>query len=125
MKVTYDRGADAMLIELAEAEVAETRDIARGVYADYDSDGRVIAFEILKASRKYDLVESEIEPPDPYMSVSEAGEMFGISPTTLRRQIAKGVLKGSKSGRVRHDHVATYVRERRGESESPDSRSQA
>ena len=115
MKITYDRDADAMLILLADSEVEETKSVAPGFFADYDADGRVIALEILKATQKYDFDQTEIEPPDPYMSLSDAGEMFGLSPTTLRHQIARGVLKGSKFGRnwmVRHDHMAAYIRER-------------
>ena len=115
MKVTYDRDADAMSIVLADAEVEETKSFAPGFFADYDSDGRVVALEILKAGQKYDLSKTELQPPDPYMSLSDAGDMFGLSPTTLRHQIVKGVLKGKKFGRnwmVRHDHMAAYVRER-------------
>ena len=115
MKLTYDKNIDAMLIVLAGAEVEETKDIAPGVYADYDADGRVVALEILKASQKYDFDETEMETPDPYLSLSDAGKVFGLSPTTLRHQIARGVLKGSKFGRnwmVRHDHMVAYIRER-------------
>ena len=115
MKLTYDERADAMVILLAKAEVEETKDIAPGVYADYDAEGRVIALEILKASQKYDLDQAEIEPPNPYMPLSAAGEMYGLSPTTLRHQIVRGVLPGRKFGRnwmVRHDDMAAYARER-------------
>ena len=115
MNITYDKHADAMVITLAKAEVEETKDIAPGVYADYDADGRVISLEILGASRKYDFDGSKIEPPNPYMPLSDAGEMYGLSPTTLRHQIVRGVLPGRKFGRnwmVRHDHMATYFRDR-------------
>ena len=115
MNITYDERADAMVIRLADAEVQETKDIAPGVYADYDAGGRVISLEILRASRKYDFDGSEIEPPNPYMPLSAAGEMYGLSPTTLRHQIARGVLPGRKFGRnwmVRHDDMATYFRDR-------------
>ena len=114
MKVTYDRNADAMSIVLADADVEETRSVAPGFFADYDADGRIVALEILKAAQKYDFDQANIKPPNPYLSLSQAGEMFGLSPTTLRHQIAKGVLKGKKFGRnwmVRNDHMATYVRE--------------
>lgn len=115
MKITYDKHADAMSIVLAEAEVEETKSVAPGFFADYDADGRVIALEILRTAQKYDFDLTDIQPPNPYLSLSEAGEMFGLSPTTLRHQIAKGVLKGKKFGRnwmVHHTHIATYVRER-------------
>ena len=115
MKITYDKNVDAMTILLANLDIEETRDIAPGVYVDYDAEGRVVALEILKASQKCDLSGVEMQPPDPYMSLSDAGRLFGLSPTTLRHQIARGVLKGKKFGRnwmVRNDHMAAYVRER-------------
>ena len=115
MKVTYDRKADAMSIVLADADVEETKSVAPGFFADYDASGRIVALEILKASQKYDLGDTELQPPNPYMSLSDAGRLYGLSPTTLRHQIARGVLKGKKFGRnwmVRNDHMATYVRER-------------
>ena len=115
MKITYDKHADAMSITLADAEVEETKSVAPGFFADYDADGRVIALEILNTTQKYDFDLTHIEPPNPYLSLSEAGEMFGLSPTTLRHQIAKGVLKGKKFGRnwtVRHDHITAYVHQR-------------
>ena len=115
MKITYDRDADAMSIVLADAEVEETKSVAPGFFADYDADGRVIALEILNTTRKYEFDLTDIEPPNPYLSLSEAGEMFGISPTTLRCQITKGVLKGKKFGRnwtVRHDDIIAYIRQR-------------
>ena len=61
MRFTYDRTADAILILLAEAKVEKTKEIAPGVYADYDSEGRLIAVEALKASEKYDLNGVEAE----------------------------------------------------------------
>ena len=115
MKITYDKNVDAVMILFADADIEETKDIAPGVYVDYDANARMVGLEILKASKKYDLSDIDIQPPDPYMPLSDAGRLYGLSPTTLRRQIAKGVLKGKKFGRnwmVRNDHMADYVRER-------------
>ena len=115
MKITYDKNVDAMMILFSDSDIEETRDIAPGVYVDYDADGRMVGLEILKASQKYDLGDTEIQPPNPYMSLSDAGRLYGLSPTTLRHQIARGVLKGKKFGRnwmVRNDHMANYIRER-------------
>ena len=115
MKITYDKNIDAMMILFSGSDIEETRDIAPGVYVDYDAEGRMVGLEILKASEKYDLSDTEIQPPDRYMSLSDAGAMYSLSPTTLRHQISKGVLKGKKFGRnwmVRNDHMADYVRER-------------
>ena len=115
MKATYDRCADSLAIVLADAEVEETRNITPGVEVDYDSSGRVVAIEVLHASNKYDVTEVTLEAPDPYLSLTEAGELVGISPTTLRHQIARGVLPGAKIGRnwaVHQRDLFKYAAER-------------
>ena len=115
MRITYDREADVLSILLADAEVEETRNIAPGVEVDYDSGGRVLGMEFLSAGRKYDLGGTELEQPDPYHPLAAAAAMFGLSPTTLRHQIARGVLKGVKFGRnwmVHRDDLDSYIKER-------------
>ena len=115
MRATYDQHSDALTIVLADAEVEETKNIAPGVELDYDSTGRVVAIEVLNASSKYDVSHVVLEAPDPYMSLAEAGELVGISPTTLRHQIARGVLPGTKIGRnwaVHHRDLVKYAMER-------------
>ena len=115
VKLTYDEDADAVMMLLADAEVEETREISIGVYADYDVQGRLIALEILDACKNYDLAEGELDAPNPFLSLAAAGEMYGISPTTLRHQIARGVLKGVKAGRnwvVHHRDLHAYMTQR-------------
>ncbi len=115
MRATYDQLSDALTIVLADSEVEETKNIAPGVEVDYDSTGRVIAIELLHASNKYDVGHIVLEAPDPYLSLVEAGELVGISPTTLRHQIVRGVLPGTKIGRnwaVHHRDLFKYATER-------------
>ena len=115
MKLTYDEDADAATIVLTDAEVEETREIAVGVYADYDARGRLIALELLDAGKNYDLSGAELDAPNPFLSLAAAGEMYGINPTTLRHQIARGVLKGVKAGRnwvVHHRDLHAYMVQR-------------
>ena len=115
MRITYDKDMDVLAILLADAEVEETRSIAPGVEVDYDSTGRVLAIEFLSASKKYDLSGTELEGPDPYYSLAAAGAMFGLSPTTLRHQIGRGVLRGTKFGRnwvVHRDDLEDYMENR-------------
>ena len=115
MRTTYDQYSDALTIVLADAEVEETKNVAPGVELDYDSTGRVVAIEVLHASVKYDVGDVVLEAPDPYLSLAEAGELVGISPTTLRHQIVRGVLPGTKIGRnwaVHHRDLFKYVKER-------------
>ena len=99
----------------ADAEVEETKSIAPGVEVDYDSNGRVLSIEFLNAGKKYDLKGDEQEEPDPYFSLRAAGELFGISPTTLRHQIEKKILRGTKFGRnwmVHRDDLYDYMQNR-------------
>ena len=115
MRVIYDQRSDSLAIVLSDVEVEETKNIAPGVEVDYDSSGRVVAIEFLHASDKYAVTEMDLESPDPYLSLAEAGEMVGISPTTLRHQIARGVLPGTKIGRnwaVHHRDLFKYANER-------------
>lgn len=115
MRITHDKRMDVLAILLSDGEVDETRSIAPGVEVDVDSTGRVLALEFLNASKKYDLSGAELEGPDPYFSLAAAGAMFGLSPTTLRHQIGKGVLRGTKFGRnwvVHRDDLYTYLAER-------------
>ena len=115
MRITYDKEMDVLAILLADAEVEQTRSIAPGVEVDYDSAGRVLAIEFLNASRKYDLSGAELQSPDPYFSLAAAGAMFGLSPTTLRHQIGRGVLRGVKLGRnwvVHRDDLEDYIEKR-------------
>ena len=115
MRVTYDKKADVLAVLMDDAEVEETKSIAPGVEVDYDSEGRVLAIEFLHASKKYNLKGAEFEAPDPYYSLAAAGALFGLSPTTLRHQIEKGVLHGIKFGRnwvVHRDDLEIYLKER-------------
>ena len=114
-EIAYDKNIDAVMILFSGSDIEETRDIAPGVYVDYDSEGRMVGLEILKASQKYDLGDTEFQAPDRYMSLSDAGRLYGLSPTTLRHQVSRGILKGKKFERdwmARNDHMADYVRER-------------
>ena len=115
MRATYDQRSDSLAIVLADAEVEETKNIAPGVEVDYDSSGRVVAIEVLHVSDKYDVTDVVLEAPDQCLSLAEAGELVGISPTTLRHQIARGALPGKKIGRnwaVHHRDLFKYANER-------------
>jgi uncharacterized protein YuzE len=47
--VTCDPDVNALYIQLIDAEVLETVELAKSVYLDIDVDGRAIGFEILNA----------------------------------------------------------------------------
>ena len=121
MRTTYDEEADVLAILLADAEVEETRNIAPGVEVDYDAKGRILAIEFLDASKKYDLLGADLEPPDPFYSLAAAGAIYGLSPTTLRHQIQRGVLPGTKlAGNwvVHRDDLEHYIRTRSAKAKS-------
>lgn len=52
MKITYDREADALYIQLREVEVRDSLDVEEGVTVDLDRDGHTIGIEILDASKR-------------------------------------------------------------------------
>lgn len=115
VQITYDREADVLALLLTDADVEETKSIAPGVHVDYDFSGHVSAIEFLNASKKYDLSRTELEEPDPYFTLAEAGYLFDLSPTTLRHQIHRGALRGTKIGRnwvVHRDDLNDYIAER-------------
>ena len=51
MNVRYDRASDVLTIRPREGEVAESDDGRPRVTLDFDTDGRLLAIEILDASR--------------------------------------------------------------------------
>ena len=51
MQVTYDRETDTLTITLRDAKIQESDEVRPGVIADFDSEGQVVRFEILRASK--------------------------------------------------------------------------
>ncbi len=51
MKTTYDSASDALYVRFAEKAVVESEEISEGVVFDYDADGRIVAIELLNASK--------------------------------------------------------------------------
>lgn len=54
VSVDYDAAVDVLSIVLATKPVKESAEILPDVIADFDADGRVIALEILDASKIVD-----------------------------------------------------------------------
>lgn len=65
MKLQYYPATDSLYIELSSAPGAETREVADGLVADFDSAGNVVGLDIDQASRKLDLskIETIALPP--------------------------------------------------------------
>jgi uncharacterized protein YuzE len=51
MKTLYDPEADALYVRFADASVVESEEVADGVVLDFDADGRIVAIELLDASK--------------------------------------------------------------------------
>ena len=51
MKTIYDPASDALYVRFAEAAVVESEEVSDGVVLDYDAEGRIVAIELLDASK--------------------------------------------------------------------------
>jgi uncharacterized protein YuzE len=51
MKTIYDPEADALCVRFADTSVFESEEVADGVVLDFDAAGRVVAIELLDASK--------------------------------------------------------------------------
>lgn len=54
MKIVYDSDKDILQLSFNQAMVEETTQIAPGLVADYDEDGKIIGIELRKASIRVD-----------------------------------------------------------------------
>lgn len=52
MKFSYDKKSDALYMRFNEKPIFESDQVADNIIVDYDRSGRIIAFEILDASKK-------------------------------------------------------------------------
>ena len=52
MKLTIDRDADALYLDLDEAPAAESEEISPGVILDYNAAGKVVGIEMLYLSKR-------------------------------------------------------------------------
>lgn len=61
MKLRYDQSTDSLYIDLVDRTSAESREVADGVIADFDSEGRIVGLDIEHASKILDLSTLEAE----------------------------------------------------------------
>ena len=52
MKLTFDREADALYLDLDEAPAAESEEISPGLILDYNAEGKVVGIEMLYLSKR-------------------------------------------------------------------------
>jgi uncharacterized protein YuzE len=55
MKFNYYADTDSLYIDLSERTGVETREVAPGVVADFDAEGRLVGIDIEHASQVADL----------------------------------------------------------------------
>jgi uncharacterized protein YuzE len=51
MKTLYDPKADALYVRFAETSIVESEEVADGVVLDFDAEGKLVAIEVLDASK--------------------------------------------------------------------------
>jgi uncharacterized protein YuzE len=61
MKIHYYAATDSLYIDLAGRPGADSREVAAGVIADFDEDGRLVGIDIDHASRLVDLSKVDME----------------------------------------------------------------
>lgn len=55
MKFEFDPQADAVYLELTDADVDESKEVQPGIIMDYDAEGRIVGIEILYISKRAQL----------------------------------------------------------------------
>ena len=55
MKLEFDPQADAIYLELTDAEVEASQEVQPGIILDYDLEGRVVGIEVLYVSQRRSL----------------------------------------------------------------------
>ncbi len=61
MKLHYYRETDSLYIDLSETSSVDSREVAPGVVADFDAEGRIVGIDIEHASVIADLTRVETE----------------------------------------------------------------
>jgi uncharacterized protein YuzE len=51
VKTIYDAEADALYVRFSETPVIESQEVSDGVVLDFDSEGRIVAIELLDATK--------------------------------------------------------------------------
>jgi excisionase family DNA binding protein len=121
MKITYDPGVDALSIQFVErGRSGHTKEMGEGIHFDYNTRGKLVAIEILDASR-FASAEAlgKLDSAREMLTLSEASEESALEHDTLRKLIHNGRLPAEKQGRdwmVSRANLLTYLdsRDRRG-----------
>ena len=52
MKLTFDKDADALYLELEDSSIVESEEVAPGVILDYNQTDHVVGIEVLRLSQQ-------------------------------------------------------------------------
>lgn len=61
MKLRYDQTTDSLYIDLVDRPSVESRELADGLVADFDAQGRIVGLDIEHASTRLDLSTLEAD----------------------------------------------------------------
>lgn len=101
MKIEYDKDVDALEISfVSRPRSAKTKTVSEGINLDYNTQGELVAIEILDASRFASPEKlGQLSAPSYELTLAEAAEESGLAPDSLRSLINKKRLKARKVGR--------------------------
>jgi uncharacterized protein YuzE len=52
MKTSYDKISDAFYLRFSDTSIVESEEVVDGVILDFDEEGRMVAIEVLEASKQ-------------------------------------------------------------------------
>lgn len=58
MKIKYDRETDVIYIKFSDKLISESDENKPGIIFDYDKSGKIVAIEVIGASKKMDHLNS-------------------------------------------------------------------
>jgi len=59
VKIQIDREADALYIRLTESAIVESEEVRPGIILDFDAQGQVVGFEMLRISSRMSAEEMQ------------------------------------------------------------------
>ena len=116
MQLAYDRAGDLLVLQLGDlATSVGAREVAPGVYLDFNAAGQLLGLEVLSASSHWDraALEGLAGLELGLMGLPEAAATAGLTPIALRKACERGTLKAHKVGRdwlVSDSELAAYRR---------------
>jgi uncharacterized protein YuzE len=101
MEICYDREVDALAIEVVvNGRSAQTEEVFEGINLDFNAKGKLVAIEILDASRFGEEERPPAVPPSPATNFTLAGRRRRASCQLVHlRSLFRNRLRGKKVGR--------------------------